>query len=175
MARKRRLSRALTRTGSWRGKFLAALAQSGNITESCRVAAVHRSTAHEYYKTDPKFAAMWDEALDVFADRLEAHVDQLVFEGMKRKKFDKGAPIIDKSTGEQYVEVEYPIPLIITRLKAVRPDKYRDNAHVEHAGAVKHVHDARPLVQKVFGDAAAYAAAKQLSDRLRQIPDANGN
>lgn len=47
--------------------------------------------------------------------------------GVKRKKFFQGQAIIDPETDEPYYEREYSDTLLIFRLKALRPEKYRDN------------------------------------------------
>jgi hypothetical protein len=117
--------------------FLAELAKTGNISASCKAADLARMTAYDHRAADEAFRAAWDEAIDIYIDSLEREADRRAVEGCTKKKFLKnGEPVIDPETGEQYVEREYSDTLLIFRLKALKPDKYRENQSIEHSGAL---------------------------------------
>lgn len=58
--------------GSWKRIFLAALANSGNVRASCRLAGIARSTAYEAREKDAAFGAQWSGALLEALELLEA-------------------------------------------------------------------------------------------------------
>lgn len=129
----RKTSAAATRAHDWKPDFLNALAKRGNISDACKAAKIHRSTAYEHQQTDEQFAAAWLVALDEGADVLEAEAHRRAVNGLVRKKFTKdGDPINDPATGEQYVEREYSDTLLIFLLKGARPEKYRDRVDHDH-------------------------------------------
>lgn len=121
----------------WADAFLSALRKSGNISKACRLSSVARSAAYERRKVDESFAAQWDDALDESADVLEAEAWRRAVEGLERKKFDKGNPIIDPATKKHYIEREYSDTLLIFLLKGARPAKYRERGSLELAGKVQ--------------------------------------
>jgi hypothetical protein len=122
-----------TFTNKKKGVFLTRLAECANITDACRAADIPRRTAYNAKAADEKFAASWQEAIDTYIDdRLEAEADRRAVEGVRKKKFTKnGEPIMDTETGKQYEEREYSDTLLIFRLKALRPDVYREKSSVD--------------------------------------------
>lgn len=94
----------------WKPAFLEALATTGNIAGSAKLAGITRQNAYVAKKDDPEFAASWNEALDQAMDDLE---------------------------GSAYARAkESSDVLTIFLLKAHRPQKYRDNIRHEHDGSV---------------------------------------
>jgi len=53
-------------------RFLAKLAESGNITASAKAAGVPRTTVYRWREKFKTFAAEWDDALEQACDILEA-------------------------------------------------------------------------------------------------------
>ncbi|MDE2100504.1 MAG: hypothetical protein KGL39_24885 [Patescibacteria group bacterium] len=84
----------------WMPKFLRALSESGNVTASCKEAAVGRMTVYELREADPEFASDWDNAIDMSIDELE---------GEARRRAMAGSDT-----------------MLIFTLKGLRPEKYRD-------------------------------------------------
>lgn len=48
----------------WKDDFLAALAETGNIRHSARIAGISQTTAYDARKAHPEFAAEWKAAID---------------------------------------------------------------------------------------------------------------
>lgn len=65
---------------------------------------------------------------------LELEARRRACEGVERKKFHQGEPVIDPVTGKHYVEREYSDILLICLLKAHRPKKYRERFEQQHTG-----------------------------------------
>lgn len=121
----------------WAPTFLVAVAQLGIILDACKVAGIGRTAVYERRNSDPDFAAALAAALEDACDDLEGEARRRAFIGLVRKKFNgKGVPIIDPETKQQYVEREYSDQLLTLLLKAHRPERFRDNVKVEHAGKV---------------------------------------
>lgn len=133
----------------WTKGFLAALAQTGNIRQSCEVAGVGRTTVYTLRDEDMSFANEWEQALDESADLLEQEARRRAEQGVRRLKFHNGqlitlpavdadgAPLLDKDNRPimvPYVEHEYSDTLMIFLLKGIRPEKYRERQQVEHTG-----------------------------------------
>lgn len=139
----------------WRGAFLASLRLTGNVTRACKAAQIARGAVYELRNKDADFAEAWEDALDEAADVLEAEARRRAHDGLVRKKFEKGLPVIDPATGEQYYELEYSDTLLIFLLKGARPSKFRDNYSVKHEGRIDGTVDIPQLdamVSKIYGD-----------------------
>lgn len=120
----------------WAERFLAAL-HRGNITAACKAANVGRRTVYDRRDRDLAFAQAMADALEDAVDLLEAEAWRRAADGLERKRFHKGEPLIDPETGEQYVEREYSDQLMMQLLRAHRPERYRERREVEHTGGVR--------------------------------------
>jgi hypothetical protein len=96
---KRRVKMEMKR--HWQRAFLAALEQTGSVTESAAAAKIGRITAYDTRRADPAFAAAWDQALDIAADTLEDEA---------RKRAFAGSDV-----------------LLMFLLKGIRPQKWRES------------------------------------------------
>jgi hypothetical protein len=96
------------RTDRAREAFLAMLAETCNVSEACRAAEIGRRSAYDWREADPSFAAAWDEAEEVAADKLE------------KVAWDRATT----GLSDRMLEI---------LLKAHRP-KYRDSQRLEHTG-----------------------------------------
>lgn len=114
--------------GDWKTIFLKTLAMSGVVTTACYKAKVSRQTAYKTREEDADFATAWDEALDAAADRMEEEADRRAVVGTLKPVFQGG-----KKVGSIR---EYSDTLLIFRLKAVRPEKYRERSDVRHSGHI---------------------------------------
>jgi hypothetical protein len=85
----------------WQPAFLIALEKTGSVTEAARVAGIDRAKSYHYKRTDEKFAALWDQALDIAADSLEDEA---------RKRAFAGSDV-----------------LLMFLLKGIRPQKWRES------------------------------------------------
>jgi len=59
------------RTDRAREAFLRTLAESCNVSASCRVAGISRTAAYAWRRDEPEFAAAWDDAEGEAIDALE--------------------------------------------------------------------------------------------------------
>jgi len=138
--------------------FFAQLARHGRITQAAAEATLDRSAAYKTKDSDPAFAARWSEALDAYADTLEAAAHQRAVEGTKKPLTHQGQftyvyqtgpdgrPIKDDDgnyvlaldeNGKPKVAFvrEYSDSLLLAMLKAKRKREYGDSSKVELTGA----------------------------------------
>jgi hypothetical protein len=85
----------------WQRAFLAALEQTGSVTEAAAAAKIGRCSAYDTRRADPAFSKRWDEALDASADALEDEA---------RKRAFNGSDV-----------------LLMFLLKGIRPQKWRES------------------------------------------------
>jgi len=111
-------------------RFVEALAETGNVTAAVRVAGTSRTRAYELRKTDEAFAAAWDEAEQIAADKLEAETWRRAVEGVEEPLVSGGKLVRDDN--DQPIAIRrYSDQLLIALLRAHRPEKFRDRSAVE--------------------------------------------
>ncbi|UGL62794.1 terminase small subunit [Xanthomonas phage FMYAK-P1] len=119
--------------------FLRAFALRGIVLDGCRAAGVSRGAVEHWRETSEWFNTMFEIAREEAADRIEAEAFRRAVDGYDEPVIYQGmtTTVIDKVTGEekQLVVRKYSDALMQTLLKGARPDKYRENHRVEHAGA----------------------------------------
>ena len=99
-------------------KFLVVLGNTANVCAACREAGIPRQNVYEWRKQDPNFANMMDAAVELGTFALE---DEAVRRGMQGWE----EPVYYK--GEEVGSVRrYSDTLLITLLKARKPEKYRE-------------------------------------------------
>jgi len=116
-----------------RARFLEVLSQTANISMAARAAAIDRTTPYGWREQDSEFAAKWDQAIEQAIETLEAEAWRRAVEGTKepiigRKERDKDGIIT-------YVK-RYSDTLLVTLLKAHKPEKYREKVDHEHRGSI---------------------------------------
>lgn len=120
--RKRKRANAGTKPGrTTRAKiraFLSALADSGNIRQSCEAANVSRTYIYDVRRADPAFAQAWDEAIDDACDLIIAEAHRRAVRGVKVPVYQGGKLVGHKR--------EYSDTLLMFLLKAWKPEVYRD-------------------------------------------------
>lgn len=105
----------------WANKWLDAFRKYGTVTQACRVTGIGRTTVYDRRNADDQFAQAWTE------------VEDETTEAMEREAYRRAVDGFDRN-GERH----YSDTLLIFMLKARRPEKYRDQVKVEHAGKVTH-------------------------------------
>jgi hypothetical protein len=108
--------------------FIEALMQTGNVSESVKQAGTYRRTVYDWKKTDEAFAAAWEDALEHYADSLEFHADDRA-KGWLEPIFDKEGNVVGHKR-------KYSDLLLMFRLKAIRPEKYRERIDQNVTGNV---------------------------------------
>lgn len=122
--------------------YLRVYAAIGRRAEAAKIVGVSQSTVAFWLKSDELFKDCFEQAAEMYCERLEKVAHHLAVTGVVRKKFTaKGMPVIDFDTKKQYVEKEYDSGLLMFLLKANNPAKYREPREVKHTGAVGHQHN----------------------------------
>jgi hypothetical protein len=114
--------------------FLEAFATYGSIRGTARALGCSPSTHYARINADPEYAKAFAEAEEAAVQHLESVAWLRATEGVPRKKFWQGLPIIDTKTREQYVEREYSDQLLMFLLRANRPAKYRERFEAGRPG-----------------------------------------
>ena len=102
-----------------KGKFLKAFADTGMVGKSAVLAGVNRKTVYRWRQTDQTFSKAFEEAKEEVLESLEA-------EAMRRAK--DGVPVPIYHQGKEIGTIQkYSDLLLIFLLRALKPEKYRDN------------------------------------------------
>jgi hypothetical protein len=105
--------------------FLAAYANTGNVSAAARITGTPRPTHYRWMATDKDYAAAAVVALDEAADRLEAEALRRASQGWEEPVYGK-LPGKDTGSGRVGTIRKYSDTLLIFLLKGARPDKYRE-------------------------------------------------
>lgn len=120
------MAKRTKRTPLKKERFLDCLRRTGNVTAAIKFAGWGRELAYDLKKVDPEFSNGWEQALEIYTDALEAEADRRAVMGSLRPVFHQGV---------QCGQVrEFSDTLLIFRLKALKPEKYRERQQVEHSG-----------------------------------------
>ena len=136
--------------------FLTAFARLGFIGAAARAAKVSRTIHYEWLR-DPEYRKEFDEAQEVYIEGMESEADRRAVQGTDRPVFHKG---------EQCGAVkEFSDTLLIFRLKALRPEVYRELREVKHSGgvAVEHRAAIAAEVRKIQDD------GREVENRVRSV------
>lgn len=137
-------------------RFLKVYGETANIKASCKSAGVSRQTFYNWRDDDEAFKSQLVDADEDANDTLEyaaydrgvlgvesyvvsqgriVYEDILVFD-------ESGEPLLDDKgnqttkRGKPLVERKFSDSLLITKLKARMPEKYKDKQQVEHSGSI---------------------------------------
>ena len=144
-------------------KFFKALAEGAAVGVACAEAGYGRRTAYEYRDKFEKFADRWDEAVETAVERLEAEADRRAVEGVLKPVFHRGEVC-------GHIRV-FSDNLLMFRLKALRPHKYRDNAslQVDHAPVdIENTDSISAMMKKIAGR--AHFDSKPLQLDAKPVP-----
>lgn len=102
-----------------KGKFLRILRENGCYVErACRTIKITRPAVTYWRDTDEDFAAAMDAIKEVWIEGMEEELDRRAFEGVIKDIYYKGEVV-----GQLR---EYSDNLLMFRMKALRPEMYRD-------------------------------------------------
>lgn len=73
--------------------FLAAYAVCGEVSSSSKAAGLERNQHYDRLKSDPKYAARFEDAKAQFVDSLKAEALRRAREGTRKLIFHQGAPV----------------------------------------------------------------------------------
>ena len=105
-----------------RGIFLRELAEHGRKSTAAMAAGVSVPTANWAIKNEPDFNEAVAHCQLIYKDRVVAHHQDLLFNGIEKCRYDNKGNIIETTR-------EYPIRLIELELKKVN-DGYRDKREI---------------------------------------------
>ena len=95
--------------------FLEALADTGSVTTAVAIAGTSRTRVYELRKADPVFAAAWEEAEDIAADRLEDEARRRALEGVPELLVSAGKLVRDDD-GKPITVRRYSDNLLLARM-----------------------------------------------------------
>ena len=133
-----------------RRAFLTAYTELGNITAAARAAGVARQKHYEWLESDPEYAKKFADAHEQAVELLEAEARERAVNGIQEPviyqgeltflpKFNRNGEMVMKNGKPVLSDIPLTIrkpsdTLLIFLLKGAKPDKYRDNAKIEHSG-----------------------------------------
>lgn len=112
--------------------FLAAFAQCGRVSEASAASGVPTNT-HNTWMQDATYREKYEEAKIHFGEILEAEADRRAFDGFLKPIYHKGELV--------GYERRYSDALLMFRLKALLPDRYRERSETIVSGSVQHDHE----------------------------------
>ncbi len=110
--------------------FLDTLAKCGNISMSAKAADLSRPGLYARRERDEQFAREWDEAMDKAIDTLEAEAWRRARDGVP-EFITTGKGLVMDEYGNPVTQNRYSDTLLITLLKAHRPECYRERSSVD--------------------------------------------
>lgn len=114
-----------------------------NVAAACRVVGISRQLAYVRRAEDPEFRDSWVEAVDVSIDLMEqiAHrrattgeARTVVSTRRRRELNAEGVLVVVAEETTETVETHVSDSLLVTMLKAHRPDRYRERVDHRHSG-----------------------------------------
>jgi hypothetical protein len=118
-----------SRAATVRRRFLDALAESGSVRAAAAASGRARAAWLALRGRDAAFAKAWDEALDAYVELLEAEADRRAVGGEEEPVFYGGKQVGSRTRASD--------SLLMFRLKALRPQRYRGVADEPEALSVR--------------------------------------
>jgi hypothetical protein len=105
--------------------FLAAMAETGNISAAAKIAGIDRHSHYDWLKDDPdgSYAEAYETARIESIESLEKEARRRALTGYLKPVYQGG-----KKVGTIR---EFSDTLLIFLLKGAKPETYRDNVHLE--------------------------------------------
>jgi hypothetical protein len=111
-----------TRSAKADDTFFTALENGHPVRAACTAAGYARRCVYRWRRNDPDFGARWSRALTMAGDLLEEEADRRGRDGVDVPVFHKG-----EASGTKR---KYSDSLLLARLKAIRPELYRERITV---------------------------------------------
>jgi len=112
-------------------RFLEALAETGVVSLAAAIAGTSRTRVYELRNKNAAFAKRWEDAEERAADALEAEAWRRAVDGVPEPLVSAGKLVRDDDSLPIAIR-RYSDPLMISLLKARRPERFKDRAVVEH-------------------------------------------
>ena len=152
--------------------FLTAIENGHAVRVACRAAGYARRCVYRWRSQDQAFAAAWARALQIAGDLLEEEADRRGRDGVDVPVFHNG-----ELCG---VKRKYADGLLLARLKAIRPEKYRDRvmqAKPDNQPVAVQLRDfaLERLIQRLLrGESVEISEIPQRLQHLLLAPDTEG-
>lgn len=140
-----------TVSAQWRVDFLAALAETSNVTAAAAAAAIHPSRAYKAKRTEPDFARLWRDALCEGYDNLEMEL-------LHRLRFGEGKDLVAKFDNANALRLLTQHRETVARQRAIR-----ENADIA---------DVRASIHAKLLDMRDKVLARRKADHLVSDPEA---
>lgn len=135
-----------------REEFLASLAGGSSVTAAASKASIPKRTMYDWRSSDEEFKAAWDDALDSGSDILEDEAFRRAHDGVEEPVIAQGR-MVRNEDGSSLKVRKYSDTLMLTLLKARRPEKYRERITQETKLEVKGVDEQFGSLIKALDDA----------------------
>lgn len=116
------MARKSNRTPEKDQQFIDLIASGSTVVDACKGVGYGYTQAYEYRKQDEAFDAAWIDADEAAVQRMEKEADRRAVIGVEKPVWYQGQEV---GTIREFSDT-----LLIFRLKAKRPDVYRDRAEV---------------------------------------------
>jgi hypothetical protein len=116
------MARKSNRTPEKDQEFIDLIASGSTVVDACKGVGYGYTQAYEYRKQDEAFDAAWTDADEAAVQRMEKEADRRAIIGVEKPVWYQGQEV---GTIREFSDT-----LLIFRLKAKRPDVYRDRAEV---------------------------------------------
>lgn len=110
---------------TWQPAFLAALEQTGIISDACKLASIDRTTVYRARQSDESFAKAFDDAMEAAIDTLEREARRRAVEGTEEPVYQGGQLIGTKTV--------YSDSLMALLLKGRRKGVFADRTELTGA------------------------------------------
>jgi hypothetical protein len=127
-----RRSRRITRRQ--RTIFIEVFSAAASVTLAAKAAGINRSHVYDLRNSDDVFAARWEEAEQIAADRLESEAWRRAVEGTSEPLVSAGK-LVRGDDGQPMTITRYSDNLLLALLRAHRPEKFRERTTHEHTGS----------------------------------------
>jgi len=108
--------------------FLAAVAETGNITSAAKLSGLDRTNHYRWIQEDSTYAMAYKDALEQAAENLEREARRRAIYGVSKPVFYKGE--------ECGTVQEYSDTLLIFLLKGAIPEKYKERFDGNITGSI---------------------------------------
>ena len=151
-------------------RFLASLAETGNVTAAVAAAGTSRTRVYELRKVDPAFAAAWEEAEEIAADALEAEARRRAVEGTQEPLVSAGKLVRDDD-GQPIAVRRYSDNLLLALLKTHRPPRRERSVRLQ-LPALQSAADAVGAMTAITAGVAAGVVTPGEAAELSQLVEA---
>lgn len=129
--------------------FVSCIAELGCVHSVYRKYPSLKYYYRQWIASDPQFKADIDEAFLMFKGRVFSELLRRAVEGVPRKKFFKGEPVIDPETGKHYQENEYSDKLLLSLMEVV-DERFRPPKAIQHSGGIGIEHSGQLVTTRII-------------------------